>query len=218
MIGDSIRSIIDLLMLRRTEKKLDAEIKKAPSDFPKAERDVGKARSEIAKRGREKAPAGDIVTPEPIDDIHKDDLRAGTIAAQAKQLSAYVSFAHSDADFAQSLNTTLQQRHGLSAFIKDDRQGASAYLDRVIPRAIEAADIFIVLLSPATMKSNYLGRELQLAFQMNKRVVPVYVEAFDLEARWPEPFDQLRSISALHLEEMSIEEAAEDIARLMRGE
>jgi hypothetical protein len=104
----------------------------------------------------------------------------------------------------------------VSAFLKDDRQRAADYLDRVIPWAIEAADIFIVLLSPETTRSNYLGRELRLALRLHKRIVPVYVDAFDPEAQWPEPCDQLRSISALHLGELSIEDVAEETARLLR--
>ncbi|NDZ18682.1 toll/interleukin-1 receptor domain-containing protein [Variovorax sp. WS11] len=196
MIGDSIRSIVDLLVFRKMPKKLGAELEEAPSDFEEA---------------------GDAGTPHRIDDILKRDPHAAEMhAVQAIPLSAYVSFAHSDADFAESLRTTLQQRHEVSAFLKDDRQRAPDYFDRVIPWAIEAADIFIVLLSPETMGSNYLGRELQLALQLHKRVVPVYVEAFDLGANAPTPFDQLRNIPALHLEEMSIEEVAQETARLMR--
>ena len=196
MIADSIRSIVDLLVFRKMPKKLDAELEEAPSDFEKA---------------------GDTGTPHRIDDIHKGDPHGAEMhVVHAIPLSAYVSFAHSDADFAQSLRTTLQRRHEVSAFLKDDRQRAPDYLDRVIPWAIEAADIFIVLLSPETIRSNYLGRELRLALQLHKRVVPVYVEAFDLGANAPEPFDQLRNISALHLEEMSVEEVAQETARLMR--
>lgn len=204
MIGDSIRSIVDLLVLRKTQKKLDAELEEAPSDFLKAERDHGKASAALARSARGNAG-----------DIHKDDPRAAD-AVHAIPLSAYVSFAHSDADFAQSLRSTLQQRHDVSAFLKDDRQRAADYLDRVIPWAIEAADIFIVLLSPETTRSNYLGRELRLALRLHKRIVPIYVDAFDLEALWPEPFDQLQSIPALHLGELSIEDVAEETARLLR--
>jgi len=198
MIGDSIRSIVDLLVLRKT----------------KAAREHGKASPALARSAR--GNAGDIGTPHRIGDIHKDDPRAAEMhAVQVIPLSAYVSFAHSDVDFAQSLRTTLQQRHDVSAFLKDDRQRAPDYLERVIPWAIEAADIFIVLLSPETMRSNYLGRELRLALRLHKRIVPVYVDALDLEAQWPEPFDQLQSIPALHLGEMSIQEVAEETARLI---
>ena len=195
MIGDSIRSIVDLLVFRKMPKKLDAEIEEAPSDF---------------------VEAGDACTPYRIDDIHQGDPRAAEMhAVQVIPLSAYVSFAHSDADFAESLRTTLQQRHEVSAFLKDDQQRAPDYFDRVIPWAIEAADIFIVLLSPETIASNYLGRELQRALQLHKRIVPVYVEAFDAGPNWPEPFDQLRTMPAFHLEEMSIEDVAQETARLM---
>lgn len=141
--------------------------------------------------------------------------RHGDISA--RPLRAYVSFAHSDADFAHSLATTLQ-RHGLAAFFKEHGSRGSHYLDRVIPMAIESADVFIVLLSPATLKSNYLARELRLAFSKDKQIVPVYIESIDLEVPWPDPFDHLRGITALRLEEFSIEEVAERIAGLMAAE
>jgi len=215
MIGDSIRSIIDLLVFRKTQKKPDAEIEEAPSDFLKPERARGTASLALARPERVKA--GAVGTPPRTDDIHKVDPRAAEMhAVQTIPLSAYVSFAHPDADFAQSLRTLLERRHEVSAFLKDDQQRSSDYLDRVIPWAIEAADIFIVLLSPETTRSNYLGRELQLALRMHKRIVPVHVEPLDLEAQWPEPFDRLRSMPALHLGEMSIEDVAEETARLVR--
>ena len=215
MIGDSIRSIIDLLVFRRTQKRPDAEIEEAPSDFPKPGPARGTAGLAPARPASVKA--GAVGTPTRTDHVHKVGPRATEMhAVQTIPLSAYVSFAHPDADFAQSLRTLLERRHEVSAFLKDDRQRAPDYLDRVIPWAIEAADIFIVLLSPETMTSNYLGRELRLALRLHKRIVPVYVEAFDPEAQWPEPFDQLRSMSALHLGEMSIEEVAEETARLVR--
>jgi hypothetical protein len=195
MIGDSIRSIVDLFVLRKMPKKLGAELEEAPSDFERA---------------------GDARTFHRVDDIRTGDPDAADMqAGKTIPLSAYVSFAHSDADFAESLRTVLQRRHEASAFLRDDRRRDSDYFDRVIPWAIEAADIFIVLLSPQTLASKYLGRELQRALQLHKRIVPVYVEAFDVGANWPQPFDQLRSMPALHLEKMSIEEVAQETARLM---
>ena len=218
MLVDSIRSLIDLLGLRKTQKKSDADFQQEPSDFLKAPRGggmAGLASPEQAMPGRVQASV--IGTPHRIDDIRRGDARVADMhAVQSIPLSAYVSFAHSDADFAESLRTILERRHEVSAFLKDDRQRAPDYLDRVIPWAIKAADIFIVLLSPETITSNYLGRELRLALRLHKRIVPIYVEAFAPEAQWPEPFDQLRSMSALHLGEMSVEEVAEEAARLVR--
>ncbi len=179
MIADSIRSLVHLLMFRRTQRNVDCASEEAPSRSRGLERRV--------------------------------DISAGP-------LRAYVSFAHSDADFAHSLATTLQQQHGLAAFFKEHSSRDSHYLDRVIPMAIESADVFIVLLSPATMKSNYLARELRLAFRKDKQIVPVYIDSIDLEVPWPDPFDHLRGITALRLEEFSIEEVAEKIAGLMAAE
>ena len=49
MIGDTIRTIIDLLMLRKTERKLDADIKKSAVDTEKATLDVQKLPLDIEK-------------------------------------------------------------------------------------------------------------------------------------------------------------------------
>ena len=220
MIADSIRAIIDLLMLRKTEKKLDAEIRKAPVDFQKAELEVERARLEIAKLEREQAPAGIIVTPDriSIDDIHKYDPRAGAVAAQARTLGAFLSYAPTDADLARSLRTTLYQRHGLSAFIQDEGRvyaNFSSFAD-VTRQAIEDADIFIILLSPATIQSYFIRRELEFALAWRKRIVPVYVEGFDLEVLEPEPFNQLRNLSAVQLGATNMEEVAKNIWRLIR--
>jgi hypothetical protein len=49
MIGNTIRAVLDLLMLRKTERKLDADIAKAPLDKQKAEFDVKKAPLDLRK-------------------------------------------------------------------------------------------------------------------------------------------------------------------------
>jgi hypothetical protein len=65
------RGIVDLLMLRKQEKKLDIEIAKGPADIEKAGLEVEKLR-------REAQPKGVVIGPDQVsvDDIHKYDPRA----------------------------------------------------------------------------------------------------------------------------------------------
>ncbi len=46
MVGGIVRAIIDLLMLRKTEKKLDLDITKGPLDIEKAQLEIAKLRRE----------------------------------------------------------------------------------------------------------------------------------------------------------------------------
>lgn len=207
MIGDTIRAILDLLMLRKTEKKLDADIAKAPLDRQKLELDIEKAQRDRA------AWANVIIPPDKlsIDDIQRYDPRAAAIVTKAKQLSAFVSFARSDGDVARSLRTALKQQ-GLSVNADDDHLHAGGdFQDQRTSREIKESDAFVVLLSQKSVDSNYVREEIEFAFRQNKRIVPVYVEGFQEQSLMPELFERLRNTSALHLNAMNMDEVVESI-------
>lgn len=79
MIGGSIKAVIDLLMIRKQEKKLDIEIAKGPLD-------IEKARLEVEKLKREAEPESGVVGPDrvSVEDIQKFDPRAAAIHRMAQ--------------------------------------------------------------------------------------------------------------------------------------
>lgn len=90
MIGDSIRAIIDLLMLRKTEKKLDIDIAKGPLDIKKTSLDIEKAEREKAKATTLLVQPQDIT----IADIQKYDPIARRVAEEAQRLRVPVGASH----------------------------------------------------------------------------------------------------------------------------
>ncbi|CAN7781848.1 toll/interleukin-1 receptor domain-containing protein [Variovorax sp. LjRoot175] len=223
MLGDAVRAIIDLLMLRKTEKRLDADIKKAPVDLKKAELEVEKTVLEIARLERENVPPGVIISPDQISvhDIQTLDPRAAAVAANARRLSAFVSFGGSDSDYerARELSAALTKQHEISAFTGDDvlHSRTPRGAETVTDRALNRADVFVILLSQDTAQSIYVAEELKHALRKGKLIIPVFAEGFEFEEPWPDPFDQLRNISALYWGSMRLEEVADAIAARLQN-
>lgn len=53
-----------------------------------------------------------------------------------------------------------------------------------INRGIENTDNLVVLLSPQALSSTYCLREIQYAFALNKRVIPLLIEPIGLPLPW----------------------------------
>ncbi len=70
----------------------------------------------------------------------------------------------------------LNKQHGIASFM--DTQGLDAagkFPDR-IARAIHDCQIFVCILGPTTLQSSYVLREISLAHELGKRMIPVFQE------------------------------------------
>lgn len=90
----------------------------------------------------------------------------------------FICHSSEDMKVASSIVSRLEAR-GVSCWIapRDVKPGAS-YADSLY-YAIEKAPVFVVLMSAAANKSNHVVRELEIADQIEKRVVPVRLEDFE---------------------------------------
>ncbi|MCK6211588.1 toll/interleukin-1 receptor domain-containing protein [Georgenia sp. EYE_87] len=93
--------------------------------------------------------------------------------------SAFISYSRRDSEAADLVAEVLEE------------QGFSVYLDRgrvrggpfpaQLDHAIAACDVFVVLLSPAAARSQYVNREVHAAADAHRRpILPVQVEPGDL--------------------------------------
>ena len=93
------------------------------------------------------------------------------------QIDLFICHASKDADVASEIVARLELQ-GVRCWIAPrDVEPGTLYADSLY-RAIEAAPVFAVLMSLAANDSDHVARELEIANQMHKRVVPVRLEDF----------------------------------------
>ncbi|MDM0053904.1 toll/interleukin-1 receptor domain-containing protein [Variovorax sp. J22R115] len=194
MFADAIKTIIDLLMLRKTEKKLDVEIKHGELSTQKTE-------LEIAELKRRSAPPGLLVTPDQItlEIIQRVDPRSAANANAARQqIRAFVSYSHDRRLQAIELSEALR-RGDVEAFLDTSTRVNGDFAGEEIVRAIDVSDVFVVLLSEGTFRSGWAVRELELARRVGKVVIPVYLDDFEPLLSGPdeEKFSWLRTLAGL---------------------
>jgi sulfatase modifying factor 1 len=93
----------------------------------------------------------------------------------------FISYARKDAEFAQKLNAALQ-RHGVTTWIDElGIRGGEDWPNR-IATAIEGCKAMLVILSPDSVASRWVQRELAFADAKGKRVLPLLYKPCGLPA------------------------------------
>ena len=83
---------------------------------------------------------------------------------------------------------------GFTVWHRDHLLPWAANSEEATSRATEACDNFMILLSPQALQDTLCLQGLLFALSMNKRIVPVQVEALDL-ARLPEPLQTIPRVN-----------------------
>jgi len=93
----------------------------------------------------------------------------------------FISYARKDVEFAQKLNADLQ-RHGVTTWIDElGIRGGEDWPNR-IATAIEGCKAMLVILSPDSVASRWVQRELAFADAKGKRVLPLLYKPCQLPA------------------------------------
>jgi len=93
----------------------------------------------------------------------------------------FISYARKDVEFAQKLNADLQ-RHEVTTWIDElGIRGGEDWPNR-IATAIEGCQAMLVILSPDSVASRWVQRELAFADQKGKRVLPLLYKPCGLRA------------------------------------
>jgi hypothetical protein len=106
----------------------------------------------------------------------------------------FLSHSHSDREFACSL-AEVMRRHGLPVWYSETNIiGAQQWHDE-IGAALQRCDWFTLILSPQSVESIWVKRELLYALQQNRfenRIIPVVCQACDHERlSWTLSFFQM---------------------------
>jgi serine/threonine protein kinase len=84
----------------------------------------------------------------------------------------------SGAGWATHIATRLREKHQIEVFLDVDRFDGAGRSSERIARAIRRADIFVCLLGPATLESEWVRNELRLAHDEAKPMIPIFQENY----------------------------------------
>jgi hypothetical protein len=100
-------------------------------------------------------------------------------------VKAFISYAAADRAWARQFRRHLGDL-GVEAWIDEDEIFPGDNFLSIMGNALASSDALLVLVSPASVRSEFLQRELQFAFgseRFENRIVPVIVEPTD-EMPW----------------------------------
>ncbi|MFP5272844.1 TIR domain-containing protein [Coleofasciculus sp.] len=145
-------------------------------------------------------------------DLHCEFICESTKNAENLMTQVFLSFADTDRAFMHKVARSLmRERMTVWTNTKDIKSGAE--YGEVINRSIEQADNLVFLMSRASLKSEYCKKELTYAKLLNKRIIPLSIEAVDSEQIFPE----LRTIQYIKCPQDQDESNYQaDLAKLIR--
>ncbi len=118
------------------------------------------------------------------------------------------------AGFGRAIHDALADR-GADVFIDVDDIHAGSF-SYYINTNIEKRDFFVVLLSPGTLESEWVVKEIMYAHEHDKIIIPVLINDFDLYGdEVPEELKFLQSLNAVSLPLEHFESAIDRIAKFV---
>jgi hypothetical protein len=91
----------------------------------------------------------------------------------------FISYSSKDREKAEQL-TELLASAGLSVWIDKQGIGAATSWSAEIYDAIDTCKALVVMLSPTSIESKNVSREVALAFEKNKKILPLDLEPVEL--------------------------------------
>ncbi|MGK7904707.1 MAG: TIR domain-containing protein [Hormoscilla sp.] len=111
-------------------------------------------------------------------DIHCEFITESIKNANNLMTQVFLSYADEDRATMEKIRNSLR-REGITVWTNTtDIQTGEAFTE-AINRGIEQADNLVYLLSPDSINSTYCQQELDLAVELNKRIIPVLVRSTD---------------------------------------
>lgn len=109
-------------------------------------------------------------------DLHCEFISESRKNADNLMTEVFLAYTDENRATAAQIRNSLQ-RVGFTVWTNTTDIQVGAEFQQVIDRGIEEADNIVYLLSPATVSSPWCQHELEYALSLNKRVIPVLVEA-----------------------------------------
>jgi WD40 repeat protein len=122
----------------------------------------------------------DAQSPCILTDLHCEFITESRKNANNLMTEVFLSYAEENRSTAEQIRNCLR-REGFTVWTNTTDIHAGAEFQQVIDRGIEEADNVVYLLSPAAVRSSWCQHELEVALSLNKRIIPVRVEAIEQE-------------------------------------
>lgn len=126
----------------------------------------------------------------------------------------FISYSHRDSSFVDRLIREIEQK-GLDTWMDREDIGGGAAWRAAISQAIRECEVFIVVLSPQSLASRNVTKELSLADKHNKPKIPIRYQPCEIP---PEVEYQLAGLQWVDFTEQSFEEALDQLIRALRPE
>jgi hypothetical protein len=125
----------------------------------------------------------------------------------------FLSYSRQNAAFVTQLAETLEGR-GIDVWVDTDDIRGSEPWRRSIVDAITAADAVVLVVSPASMSSKNVEREITVASEVHRRIVPVVLEAAPMPAALQYDLAGVQQINATG---RPLDEFVDDLVAALRG-
>lgn len=124
-------------------------------------------------------------------------------AKQNEKMRVFISYQRSaSSPWALYFKKELEREHGFSVFVDSEQRDNAGQFPRRIEQSIMKCDVFVCILSQRTLDSAWVQREIEIAHQGRKPIVPVFQESFrmprDLQSL-PVPVRELLQFSGVKL-------------------
>lgn len=92
--------------------------------------------------------------------------------ANKRKTQVFISYSRKNKPFVRKLNTAIDEA-GIEAWVDWEGIPLSADWVATITSAIESSDALLFVISPDAIKSKYCYKELEIAIQLNKKIIPI---------------------------------------------
>ena len=126
-------------------------------------------------------------------------------------MDVFISYSRDDSDFAHPLADSIDDSPDFDVWIdRDDILGGDEWMTAVV-QGIDRCASFVVVLSPASVESKYVKKEVSLAFQKDKTLIPVRLRPYKLSA------DLSFQLAGLHFVDFGTGDHATAYSQLMQA-
>ncbi len=94
-------------------------------------------------------------------------------------ISVFISYQRAVSSLlAYTLKKEMEREHGFQVFVDAIQQDSTGQFPLNLQRRIQQCNVFVCLLAESTLSSDWVRREIQLAYENGKPMIPVFQESY----------------------------------------
>jgi internalin A len=155
--------------IHKTIAKIEATEKVPLPSYPNADPADYLFLLQLERDARESFP---VSVEGKIVDINVRELLNGIRPSKNQSTEIFISYGHDDKKFVQRLSSELSKENVESWWDFDTLKGGHDW-QREIQQGIKRCDFFIVVLTPQSVESEWVNKEITYANEYKKKVIPI---------------------------------------------